>query len=117
MCIKNVFSSNIDHSLRGHVQLIWNKTALTGADIFLKTTFLAHSAYFMTDAIIRTLYRMTISRQHLLEWKTSAATKSMSNSLRFYVFYNGTSITYWCSCPNAPSFLIVLQALLLCLLG
>ncbi|EJF83499.1 hypothetical protein MCU_01184 [Bartonella elizabethae Re6043vi] len=87
LCVlKTFFSSNIDHSLRGHVQLIWNRTALTGADIFLKTTFLAHSAYFMTDAIIRTLYRMTISRQHLLEWKTSAATKSMSNSLRFYVF-------------------------------
>ncbi|WP_254473576.1 GH36-type glycosyl hydrolase domain-containing protein [Bartonella sp. B1098] len=87
LCVlKTFFSSNIDHSLRGHVQLIWNKTTLTGADIFLKTTFLAHSVYFMTDAIIRTLYRMTISRQHLLEWKTSAATKSMPNSLRFYVF-------------------------------
>ncbi|WP_375705043.1 GH36-type glycosyl hydrolase domain-containing protein [Bartonella sp. AA86SXKL] len=87
LCVlKTLVSSNIDHSLRGHFQLIWNKIALTSADIFLKTTFLAHSAYFMTDAIIRTLYRMTISNQHLLEWKTSAATKSMPNSLRVYVF-------------------------------
>ncbi|WP_375682587.1 MULTISPECIES: GH36-type glycosyl hydrolase domain-containing protein [unclassified Bartonella] len=87
LCVlKTLVSSNIDHSLRGHFQLIWNKIALTSADIFLKTTFLAHSAYFMTDAIIRTLYRMTISKQHLLEWKTSAATKSIPNSLRFYVF-------------------------------
>ncbi|WP_375608959.1 GH36-type glycosyl hydrolase domain-containing protein [Bartonella sp. AC53GZZY] len=87
LCVLKTFvSSNIDHSLRGHFQLIWNKIALTSADIFLKTTFLAHSAYFMTDAIIRTLYRMTISKQHLLEWKTSAATKSIPNSLRFYVF-------------------------------
>ncbi len=87
LCVLKTFvSSNIDHSLRGHFQLIWNKIALTSADIFLKTTFLVHSAYFMTDAIIRTLYRMTISKQHLLEWKTSAATKSIPNSLRFYVF-------------------------------
>ncbi|WP_375696404.1 GH36-type glycosyl hydrolase domain-containing protein [Bartonella sp. AP331QHHD] len=87
LCVlKTLVSSNIDHSLRGHFQLIWNKIALTSADIFLKTTFLAYSAYFMTDAIIRTLYRMTISKQHLLEWKTSAATKSIPNSLRFYVF-------------------------------
>ncbi len=39
----------------------------------------------MTDAIIRTLYRMMISKQHLLEWKTFVATKSMPNSLRFYM--------------------------------
>ncbi len=86
LCVlKTLVSSNIDHSLRGHFQLIWNRTALTSADIFLKTTFFAYSAYFMTDAIVRTLYRMTISKRHLLEWKTSAATKSIPNSLRFYV--------------------------------
>lgn len=87
LCVlKTFFSFNIDHSLRGHFQLIWNKTSFTGAYIFLKTTFLAHAACFMTDAIIRTLYRMMISKQHLLEWKTFVATKSMPNSLRFYVF-------------------------------
>ncbi|MBB4075960.1 cyclic beta-1,2-glucan synthetase [Bartonella fuyuanensis] len=87
LCVlKTLVSSNTDHALGGHFQLIWNKTVLTGADIFLKTTFLAHSAYFMTDAIIRTLYRVMISKQHLLEWTTSTATKSMPNSLRFYIF-------------------------------
>ncbi|WP_413154271.1 GH36-type glycosyl hydrolase domain-containing protein [Bartonella sp. cb54] len=78
-------SVNFDHSLRGQLQLILNKTALTLADIFLKTTLLAHSAYFMTDAIIRTLYRMKISKKHLLEWKTSATAKLIPNSLDFYV--------------------------------
>ncbi|PIT71030.1 GH36-type glycosyl hydrolase domain-containing protein [Bartonella tribocorum] len=86
LCVLKMFvASNIDYSLRGHFQLIWNKTASTGADIFLKVTFLAHSAYFMTDAIIRTLYRVMVSKQHLLEWKTFVATKSMPNSLPFYV--------------------------------
>ncbi|AFR25829.1 GH36-type glycosyl hydrolase domain-containing protein [Bartonella quintana] len=76
---------NIDYSLRGEFRSILNKTTLMLANIFLKTTFIAHSAYFITDGIIRTLYRMKISKQHLLEWKTSAATKSIPNSLGFYV--------------------------------
>lgn len=83
--LQTLVPSHIDYSLRGKLQSIMNKTTLTGANIFLKTTFLAHSTYFMTDAIIRTLYRMTISKKHLLEWKTSAATKSISNSFGFYV--------------------------------
>ncbi|EJF98132.1 hypothetical protein MEI_00631 [Bartonella vinsonii subsp. arupensis Pm136co] len=88
--LQTLIPSNIghflhDHSLQGYLQLILNKITLTGANIFLKITFLAHSAYFMTDAIIRSLYRMTISKQHLLEWKTSDATKSIPNSLRFYI--------------------------------
>ncbi|WP_455476022.1 GH36-type glycosyl hydrolase domain-containing protein [Bartonella sp. B17] len=78
-------SFNADHSWRGQFQSILGKITLTLADIFLKVTFIAHSAYFMTDAIIRALYRMTISKQHLLEWKTSAATKSIPNSLSFYI--------------------------------
>ncbi|VEJ44690.1 Uncharacterised protein [Bartonella vinsonii] len=81
----NIGHSLHDHSLQGYLQLILNKTTLTGANIFLKITFLAHSAYFMTDAIIRSLYRMTISKQHLLEWRISEATKSIPNSLRFYI--------------------------------
>lgn len=75
----------IHYSWRGHLQSILNNISSTTANIFLRTTFIAYSAYFITDAIIRTLYRMIISKQHLLEWKTSAATKSIPNSLSFYV--------------------------------
>ncbi|MCZ2157728.1 protein ndvB [Bartonella sp. 220] len=83
--LQTLVPSTIDYSLQGYFQLILNKIVLTGANIFLKLIFLAHSAYFMTDAIIRALYRMTISKKHLLEWKTSAATKTMPNSLGFYI--------------------------------
>ncbi|WP_425277562.1 GH36-type glycosyl hydrolase domain-containing protein [Bartonella florencae] len=83
--LKTLIPSHIDYSLRAYLQLIFKKITLTAANIFLKITFLAHSAYFMTNAIIRTLYRMTISKQHLLEWKTSAAMKSTPNSLSFYI--------------------------------
>ncbi|EJF76141.1 hypothetical protein ME7_01130 [Bartonella birtlesii LL-WM9] len=83
--LKTFVPSNIDYSLRGYLQLILNKSIFTLTNIFLKTTFIAHSAYFMTDAIVRTLYRMGISKQHLLEWKTSTSTKTMPNSLGFYI--------------------------------
>ena len=42
--------------------------ALTG----LHVTFLAHQAWLMGDAITRTLWRLYVSRRHLLEWTTAA---------------------------------------------
>ncbi len=50
---------------------------LQSATITLCTfLFLAHQAGLMTDAIIRTLYRLTISGRHLLEWTTAAQSAS-----------------------------------------
>jgi cyclic beta-1,2-glucan synthetase len=36
---------------------------------------LPHKAWLMADAILRTLYRINISKKHLLEWETAAATE------------------------------------------
>ncbi|WP_438752157.1 GH36-type glycosyl hydrolase domain-containing protein [Bartonella rochalimae] len=87
--LRTFISSNSDYSLRGQLQLILNNISSTILEILLKITFIAHSAYFMTDAIIRALYRMMISKQYLLEWKTSATMKAIPNSLSFYI------ITMW----------------------
>lgn len=38
----------------------------------LVVTFMAHQAWLMGDAIVRTLYRLCISHRHLLEWVTAA---------------------------------------------
>jgi cyclic beta-1,2-glucan synthetase len=45
--------------------------------IALRLIFLADQAWAAADAIARTLYRLAISRQHLLEWTTSAQSKTM----------------------------------------
>jgi cyclic beta-1,2-glucan synthetase len=37
-----------------------------------QTAFLAHQAWLMTDAIARTLYRLIVTRRHLLEWESAA---------------------------------------------
>ena len=42
--------------------------------------FLGHQTYLMTDAIIRTLYRLIFSRKNLLEWTTAAQSQSNSKS-------------------------------------
>ncbi len=44
----------------------------------LTIAFLADRAWWMTDAIVRTLYRLGISKQHLLDWTTAAQSRRQS---------------------------------------
>lgn len=43
----------------------------------LAAAFLPHQAWKMSDAILRTLYRLAISRRHLLEWVSAAESKKI----------------------------------------
>ena len=45
---------------------------------FLIFAFLPFMAYLMIDAVIRTLYRVYISKKNLLEWQTAADTEASS---------------------------------------
>ena len=47
--------------------------------VALAVTLLAHQAWLMTDAIVRTLYRVYVTRRKLLEWTTGAQAKSGSD--------------------------------------
>ncbi len=59
-------------SLKAHFAALgWD--ALTAlAQVGLGILFLADQAWLMGDAIVRTLYRLRISKRHLLEWMTAA---------------------------------------------
>ncbi|NEZ46769.1 cyclic beta 1-2 glucan synthetase [Clostridium niameyense] len=46
--------------------------------VFLLFVFLPHKAYLMMDAIIRTLYRLCISKKKLLEWQTAEDAERLS---------------------------------------
>jgi len=48
--------------------------------IALRWVFWADQAWIMLDAIVRTLYRLTVSRRNLLEWTTTAQSKIQSSS-------------------------------------
>ncbi|KGM97083.1 NdvB [Clostridium botulinum] len=54
--------------------------------IFLILCFLPFNAYLMIDAILRTLYRLAISKKNLLEWQTAAdAEKNAGKKLNDYI--------------------------------
>lgn len=83
--LRTISAINRDYLLRGHCQSVLTGMATATADIALRTTFLAHTAWYMSDAVIRTLYRMGVSHRHLLEWRTSAAAKSAPGTLLSYL--------------------------------
>ena len=54
--------------------------------IILIISFIPYQAYLMLDAIFRTLYRITISKKNLLQWKTAEKVESSVKNtyLRYY---------------------------------
>ena len=59
-------------TMASHARALGGDLRLALALSALVITFLAHQAWLMGDAITRTLYRLFISRRHLLEWVTAA---------------------------------------------
>ncbi|WP_163191902.1 GH36-type glycosyl hydrolase domain-containing protein [Clostridium thermarum] len=51
---------------------------MAAEQIFLLFCFIPYMAYLMCDAIIRTLYRLFISKRNLLEWQTAADAEATS---------------------------------------
>ncbi|MCR1899749.1 DUF3131 domain-containing protein [Irregularibacter muris] len=52
----------------------------------LRYTFLPYDAFYMMDAIIRTLYRINISKINMLEWTTAAdAERNLANDFHSYM--------------------------------
>jgi cyclic beta-1,2-glucan synthetase len=63
-------------SKRNHLRSVGRNLLLAGGQILLDVAFLAHQAWLMTDAIGRTLYRLAVTRRHLLEWITAAQSRA-----------------------------------------
>jgi len=65
-------------TLRSHVAAVaadLGRALVLGS---LNLVFLAHRAVAFSDAIVRTLWRMAVSRRHLLEWTTAAAAQQQA---------------------------------------
>jgi cyclic beta-1,2-glucan synthetase len=67
-----------DVALRGHLSALGADLRLALLQTALIITFLAHQAWLMGDAVLRTLVRLTITRRHLLEWTPAAQAASSS---------------------------------------
>ena len=63
-------------SKRSHLRAVGTDLVLAVSQVGLTVTLLAHQAWLMTDAIVRTLFRVFVSRRKLLEWVTAAQAKS-----------------------------------------
>ncbi len=63
---------------RAHLQTILSDIRAANAQVALRIVFIAHQAAVMADATIRSLYRMFVSRKHMLEWRTAAQVHSSS---------------------------------------
>ena len=63
-------------SKRSHLRAVGTDLVLAVSQMALTVTLLAHQAWLMTDAIVRTLFRVYVTRRKLLEWVTAAQAKS-----------------------------------------
>jgi cyclic beta-1,2-glucan synthetase len=59
-------------SKRSHLRAVAGDVVVALAQTFLAITMLAHQAWLMTDAVLRTFVRLYITRRQLLEWVPAA---------------------------------------------
>jgi cyclic beta-1,2-glucan synthetase len=71
-----VLAAAVPHQARittsSHFRALAEDFRLAVSRMALTCVFLAHQAWLMVDAIGRTLYRLAVSRRHLLDWVTAA---------------------------------------------
>ena len=83
--VNAIIPKNLDATARGHFSALSRDALFGSAMVVLKVVLMAHLAWMMADAIGRTLYRLFVSRKHLLEWRTaSQAHKGGDNDLGSY---------------------------------
>jgi cyclic beta-1,2-glucan synthetase len=73
-------------TLRSHLAALGTDLRIDLTQSALVVAFLAHQAWLMGDAITRTLWRLYVSRRHLLEW-LSAAQATIGLRLDLLGFY------------------------------
>lgn len=73
-------------TLASHLRALLEDLRLALLQSALMVVFLAHEAWLMGDAIARTLWRLFVSRRHLLEWVPAAAATS-ARRLDLAAFY------------------------------
>lgn len=61
-----------DGVLQAEVHAWFREAGGALSQVGLRLIFMAHNAALMSDAIVRTLYRLTVSRRNLLEWRSAA---------------------------------------------
>lgn len=63
-------------TLSSHLWALFDEGKQSVALAALTASFLAHQAWLMSDAILRTLWRLWVSHRHLLQWVPAAQTSN-----------------------------------------
>lgn len=80
--IDSLLPRDRDTTLKSHGSAFFRDAAFASAQVALKVLLMAHVAWSMADALVRTLYRLMVSRRNLLEWRTaSQVARSDSHSI------------------------------------
>ncbi len=73
-------------SKRSHVRAVGHDIYVALSQTLLEATMLAHRAWLMADAVVRTLGRLYLTKRNFLEWVTAAQADSGAD-LRLRTFY------------------------------
>ena len=65
----------LDKSWRAYYGAVGRDAIVSAQQVALAVIFLPHQAWVSADAILRALWRMFVSRRHLLEWQTATQTE------------------------------------------
>ncbi len=61
-----------DKSWRAYYAVVGQDAVTSGQQLALAITFLPHQAWISADAIVRTLWRLFVTKRKLLEWQTAS---------------------------------------------
>ncbi len=70
--LSNLFPKRSGIAKRSFLRGVARDLAIGLSQAALRIVFLAHTAWMRSDAILRTLWRLAVSRRHLLEWVPAA---------------------------------------------
>jgi cyclic beta-1,2-glucan synthetase len=76
----------LDKSWRAYYETVWEDAVTSARQVALAVAFLPHQALVSADAILRTLWRLSVSRRHLLEWEAASQTERT---------LSGTAVDVW----------------------
>ncbi|MEX2180522.1 MAG: glucoamylase family protein [Gemmatimonadaceae bacterium] len=77
-----LFRPASDVSVGAYYAALFRDAITSAQQVALSLVFLPHQAWLSTDAIIRTLWRLAVTRRRMLEWQSAALTEaSVSGAL------------------------------------
>ncbi|MGH7466451.1 MAG: GH36-type glycosyl hydrolase domain-containing protein [Longimicrobiales bacterium] len=92
----------LDKSWRAYYSAVGRDAVTSAQQVGLVLAFLPHQAWISADAIVRTVWRVSVSRCKLLEWQTAMVTERVAASTA-----RGTWRAMWPAVASVMTLLIV----------